>query len=188
MPCKITLAFMKRQNLILPRKLFRTMLNSLAAIALGMTAGLPVRAATNATSVATNLPAWLTRPLALADCLDLALQQNGTILKAKSDLEASYGVVVQTRAIAIPKVQATGNYTDYDPSAIDRFPFGGPTFAPIEAYCDQKNTPHHADSPATGSSIAQRALKFSSRPSIGPTLFWTCSNNPKLRAMVAMSF
>ena len=120
---------MKRQNLILPRKLFRTILNSLAAIALGMAAGLAVRAATNATTVTTNVPAWLTRPLALADCLDLALQQNGTILKAKSDLEASYGVVVQTRAIAIPKVQATGNYTDYDPSAIDKFPFGGPTFA-----------------------------------------------------------
>ena len=37
----------------------------------------------------TNLLAWLTRPLPLMDCLNLALQQNATILKAKNDLEAS---------------------------------------------------------------------------------------------------
>jgi TolC family type I secretion outer membrane protein len=70
----------------------------------------------------TNLAAWITRPLALADCLDLALQQNGRLLKARSDLEAAYGVVVQTRAVAIPKIQATGSYTDMDPGAVDRFP------------------------------------------------------------------
>ncbi|HYT58784.1 MAG TPA: TolC family protein [Haliangiales bacterium] len=57
-----------------------------------------------------NAPDWLTKPLSLADCLDLALKQNSAILKGKSDLEAAYGVVVQTRAIAIPKLAATGNY------------------------------------------------------------------------------
>lgn len=119
---------MKRQNLNFLRKMFRAILNSLAAVALVATAAHPVRAATNASTVTTNVPAWLTRPLSLADCLNITLQQNGTILKARSDLEASYGIVVQTRAIAIPKVQATGNYTDYDPNAIDKFPFGGPTF------------------------------------------------------------
>jgi hypothetical protein len=41
--------------------------------------------------------------------------------------------------------------------------FGGPTFAPIEAYCDVKSTPHREESTATASSIAQRALTFSSR-------------------------
>src|SRR5689334_8646848 len=55
----------------------------------------------------TNLPAWVTRPLSLADALNLALQQNADVLKAKNDLEASHGVVVQTRAIALPKVQTT---------------------------------------------------------------------------------
>ena len=55
-------------------------------------------------------PVWLNRPLSLADTINLALQQNGTILRGKSDLEAQYGVVVQTRAIAIPKLQVTGNY------------------------------------------------------------------------------
>ncbi|PYK59530.1 MAG: TolC family protein [Verrucomicrobia bacterium] len=53
---------------------------------------------------------WLTRPLSLPECINLALKQNSAILKGKSDLEAAYGVVVQTRAIAIPKLRATGNY------------------------------------------------------------------------------
>ena len=70
----------------------------------------------------TNLPGWITRPLPLADCLNLALQQNATILKAKSDLEASQGVVVQTRAIALPQIQATGQYKDTDPHAIESLP------------------------------------------------------------------
>ena len=40
------------------------------------------------------------------------MQQNAAILKGKNDLEASYGIVVQTRAIALPQVQAVGKYTD----------------------------------------------------------------------------
>jgi outer membrane protein TolC len=74
------------------------------------------------TNMDANLPTWLTRPLPLLDCLNIALQQNATILKAKNDLEASYGVVVQTRAVALPQVQATGQYKDTDRSAIESFP------------------------------------------------------------------
>ena len=48
--------------------------------------------------------AWFARPLSLGECIDLALKQNSAILKGQSDL------VVQTRAIAIPKLRATGNY------------------------------------------------------------------------------
>ena len=70
----------------------------------------------------TSLPGWITRPLSLTDCLNIALSQNATILKAKSDLEASQGVVVQTRAVALPQVQATGQYKDTDPNAIESFP------------------------------------------------------------------
>ena len=66
----------------------------------------------------------LMRPLSLADCLNIALQQNGTILKAKNDLDAQYGVVVQTRAVALPQMQATGQYKDTDRSAIENFPRG----------------------------------------------------------------
>lgn len=76
---------------------------------------------TTAQNTNVNLPGWITRPLSLTDSLNLALQQNGTILKAKNDLEASYGVVVQTRAVALPQVQATGQYKDTDPHAIENF-------------------------------------------------------------------
>jgi outer membrane protein TolC len=68
------------------------------------------------------LPAWLTHPLSLTDCLNIALQQNATILEAQNDLQASYGVVVQTRAVALPQVQATGQYKDTDPNAIESYP------------------------------------------------------------------
>lgn len=83
----------------------------------------------NLTAQNTNasLPGWITRPLSLADCLNIALQQNATILKAKNDLDAQYGVVVQTRAIALPQLQATGQYKDTDPNAIENFPGIGST-------------------------------------------------------------
>ncbi len=71
-------------------------------------------AGANATAqdAGTNSPAWLTQPLSLMSALNTALQQNAAILKGKNDLEASYGIVVQTRAVALPQVQATGKYTD----------------------------------------------------------------------------
>jgi outer membrane protein len=70
----------------------------------------------------TNAPAWLQQPLSLVEAVDLALQQNSTILKAKSDLEANYGVVVQTRAIAIPKVRSGANYQKTQASGVETFP------------------------------------------------------------------
>jgi outer membrane protein len=76
------------------------------------------------TNVNANLPTWLTRPLPLVDCLNIALQQSATILKAKNDLEASYGVVVQTRAVALPQLVATGQYKYTEQSAIENFPSG----------------------------------------------------------------
>lgn len=71
---------------------------------------------------ATNLPGWMTRPLSLSDALNLTLQQNSTLTKAKADLEASHGVVVQTRAIVIPQIQITGKYISQDPNSIEQFP------------------------------------------------------------------
>ena len=72
------------------------------------------------TSASTNSPPWITKPLTLVDCLNLALQQNGNVLRGKSDLEAAYGVVVQTKAIALPTVQANGNFQGTD--EIEKFP------------------------------------------------------------------
>lgn len=65
---------------------------------------------------------WVSQPLSLLNCMNLALQQNATILKAKSDLEASHGLVVQTRAVALPQLVASGQYKDTDPNAIESFP------------------------------------------------------------------
>jgi outer membrane protein TolC len=73
------------------------------------------------TAADTNSTAWLTRPLSLADALNTALTQNAAILKAQNDLEASHGVVVQTRAVALPRVTAGGQYKYTDPGAIEGF-------------------------------------------------------------------
>ena len=62
----------------------------------------------------TNAPAWLTRPLSVADCVNIALTQNADILKAQSDLQASQGIVIQTRAVALPQLQASGKYVDQE--------------------------------------------------------------------------
>jgi outer membrane protein TolC len=70
----------------------------------------------------TDLPGWMTRPLSMLDALNVALQQNATILKAQNDLQASYGIVVQTRAIALPQLTASGQYKYTQPSAIETIP------------------------------------------------------------------
>jgi len=77
---------------------------------------------TAAQNADTNSAAWISRPLSLADCLNVALQQNATILKAQNDLEASHGIVVQTRAVALPQLTASGQYKYTDPDAIEAFP------------------------------------------------------------------
>jgi outer membrane protein TolC len=81
--------------------------------------------------LATLARAGPTQPLALADSINIALQQNPNIVRAQKDVEAAQGVVIQTRAIAIPKLQAAGSYsgvqnTDVDTPrvAIPNFTFG----------------------------------------------------------------
>lgn len=70
----------------------------------------------------TNSPDWMTRPLSVLDAMNLALQQNATILKAQNDLRASFGLVVQTRAVALPQLTASGQYKDTEPAAIETIP------------------------------------------------------------------
>jgi outer membrane protein TolC len=89
-------------------KTMNTRLAALAAICV-LALGSSSRAADPLAS--TNAPPdWLTRPLSLMDAISVALERNSTILKGRSDLEASYGVVVQTRAIALPKLQGLGDF------------------------------------------------------------------------------
>lgn len=81
-------------------------------------------------AAATNAAAdWINQPLSLADALNLALNHNGTILKAKSDLESSSGLVAQTKAVVYPKASVSGQYQAVQESSIDTpagstFPFG----------------------------------------------------------------
>jgi outer membrane protein TolC len=63
----------------------------------------------------------LSRPLSIAEALDIALQQNSAILKSKADLKASHGIEVQTRAIALPRVNIGSQYSANERSATDRF-------------------------------------------------------------------
>ena len=61
-------------------------------------------------SATNDAPAWLTQPLSLADAINVALKQNAAVLKSQQDVEAAQGIVVQTRAIVLPKLQASGQY------------------------------------------------------------------------------
>jgi outer membrane protein len=85
-------------------------------------AGVAAATASADTAADTNAPAWLSRPLSLADALNTALAQNATILKAKNDLQASHGIVVQTRAVALPQLQATGKYQNEEETLVQNFP------------------------------------------------------------------
>jgi hypothetical protein len=81
----------------------------------------PVRAQSGNAGANASETGWLRQPLAVVDCLNLALTQNADILKAKSDLEAAHGVVVQTRAVALPHLKATGQFKETDGRAVEGF-------------------------------------------------------------------
>ena len=66
---------------------------------------------------ATN--SYFTHPLSLADAVNIALHQNPNVLRAQRDVESAEGVAVQTKAIAIPKIQATGSYSAVAESDVD---------------------------------------------------------------------
>ena len=79
-----------------------------------------------AQSEAMNSTPWVSRPLSLAGAMDITLQQNANILMAKSDLRATYGLVVQTRAIALPTLQTTtsrgpSGFVSRDPGLVQTF-------------------------------------------------------------------
>jgi outer membrane protein TolC len=71
---------------------------------------------------------FITHPISLADAVNLALQRNPDILRAQKDLASAQGIVAQTRAIAVPKVAATGSYSAVEKTDVDIFsePARGP--------------------------------------------------------------
>lgn len=105
---------------------------ALSFAALAHAAEIP--AVTNAPPAKSSANVWPTTPLSLVDAVEVALRQNSAVLKSQSDLEAAYGVVVQTRAIQLPRVGATINHTLTDQGAIEQFPFGGGTRTPDQSW------------------------------------------------------
>lgn len=84
----------------------------------------PAFAQTNLIDTASpNVPGWVTQPLSLVDALNLTLQQNSTLREARADLKSSRGLVIQTRAVALPTISANGNFQRSDESLIQQFPF-----------------------------------------------------------------
>jgi outer membrane protein TolC len=66
---------------------------------------------------ATNV--FTSQPLSLTETINIALQQNPHIVRAQKDVAAAQGVVVQTRAIAFPKLQAAGSYSGVQSTDVD---------------------------------------------------------------------
>lgn len=68
----------------------------------------------------TNPVSWPSNALSLRDAVEVALRQNSEVQKGKADLEAAFGIVVQTRALQYPTVRATGFHTLTDQDAIEQ--------------------------------------------------------------------
>jgi TolC family type I secretion outer membrane protein len=91
-------------------------LRGLMAASLIVSAAWPTHAAsTNATP----------ESLKLQDCIDLALRQNPTILKAREEIRRNQGVIVEVRAQAVPQITASGSYQQVAKSTLDSIPVPG---------------------------------------------------------------
>lgn len=98
-----------------------------------------VRAAvTDPSTLTTNQLPWLQRPLTLEDCLNIALDDNPAVQKSRKDLEIAHGLSIQTRAIVLPKLRASGEYVLRSEAGVDKleippgflFPEGMPVIDP----------------------------------------------------------
>ncbi|MCS7090110.1 MAG: TolC family protein [Verrucomicrobiota bacterium] len=61
----------------------------------------------------------------LAEALNLALEYNAEVRKARQDLEAATGVAIQTRAIVMPRVEGNAGYTVRESDGVEQFPVVG---------------------------------------------------------------
>ncbi len=64
-------------------------------------------------------------PISLEGAYGLALAQNHTIRKSLKELEVTHGVVVQTRAVTLPKVRWLTDFQSSDANSIETVPVGG---------------------------------------------------------------
>src|ERR1019366_972397 len=81
--------------------------------------------------------AFIPQPLSIADGVNLALGRNPNSLRAQKDLEVGQGVIIQTRAIAIPKVNLGGSFAAAQPSDVDTFNTPSFTFGPDQNWVTQ---------------------------------------------------
>ena len=109
---------MKTMKTILPVVIFSALAGALSAqeAASGSPPGMNWA---SGPSTATHALNWSSQPLSLVNALNLALQQNATVLEARNDLQSSQGIVIQTRAVALPQVTASGQYKDTERTAIE---------------------------------------------------------------------
>ena len=80
---------------------------------------------------------FIPQPLSLADAVNLTLQRNPNILRAQKDLEVAQGVIIQTRAVAIPKVNLSGSFAAAQPSDVDTVVSPIFTFGPDQNWVTQ---------------------------------------------------
>ncbi|HZR15799.1 MAG TPA: TolC family protein [Verrucomicrobiae bacterium] len=76
-------------------------------------------------------------PLSLADAINLALHQSPSVLRAQKALEASQGIVIQTRAIALPGVTLNGSYGRVQRTDVDVVEAPGITFGTPQNWSSQ---------------------------------------------------
>jgi outer membrane protein len=76
----------------------------------------------------TNTGDIFQQPLSLPDAINIALRRSPVILRAQRDVQATEGVAIQTRAIALPKLGVTGDFSAVEPRDVDRPPVNIPGF------------------------------------------------------------
>ena len=80
---------------------------------------------------------FITNPITLADAVNIALNQNLDILRASKTIEAVEGIAIQTRAIVLPRLAATGSYSAAQDSDIDQLRAPGLTYGNSQNWVTQ---------------------------------------------------
>lgn len=80
------------------------------------------------TTAAAGTVPFPTNALSLEDTVNLTLSQGSEVIKARKTVEAEQGVVIQTRAIVLPSLGITADYSAVQDSNVDRPPAAIPGF------------------------------------------------------------
>jgi len=72
-----------------------------------------------------DIPDWLSKPLSLVDCLNIALANNSQIKKSQFAMEAATGQAVVNRAIVVPKVVGSMSVNRVQDRFVEQLPIPG---------------------------------------------------------------